>query len=130
MGQRWLVRWSVILVALLVVVGGGWPAYVGAAAGVPPGYQRVPVKEAGISILVPDTWEITAYTRKQAQAMLDANPQLAEQGATVDDILKSPFNDAGIGMVMATPTARWMCRSIRIQNCQRSCLRPSCARIF
>ena len=80
------------LIAGVVVGVIGQPLQAGAAPPVPTGYGRVAVKSAGISFLIPDTWEVVQYTRKQAKQLLAANPSLAARGVTVDDFLQSPFN--------------------------------------
>src|SRR4051812_38721206 len=61
-----------------------WPGFVGAllaasfamalsaapASATTPGYERVPVNAAGISLLVPEDWTVTRMTRHQAKAIL------------------------------------------------------------
>src|SRR3954451_10365852 len=83
MGTALLRRAGVVAGVCLAAAGFAAPAI---AATAPSGYQPVKLKAAGISIVLPDTWEVSKTTRAQAQEMLDRNPQL---GFTVDDLIKN-----------------------------------------
>src|SRR5262249_35717857 len=59
------------------------------------------------SFLIPDSFEIKNYTRKNAKEILDQNPDLVAQGKTVDDLLKAPLNASWDGDGDSYPD-RWI----------------------
>ena len=86
MRPRRLARWPLIFVVGCVSVGG-----FGVAAAATPGYDRVVVKAAGISLLIPDTWDVGTTSRKQAKQTLRDNPDLVKTGLTVEDLVSTPL---------------------------------------
>jgi hypothetical protein len=62
-----------------------------ATAATSDGYQRVPVEGAPLTIAVPDDWELRPITRAGAKVILKENPQLADQGVTVEQLLATPL---------------------------------------
>lgn len=68
-------------------------AVAGAAgkAPAPEGYVRVPVEEAGFSVVVPEAWEPVVITRKDARKVLRHNQQLEELGVSADTAVSSPL---------------------------------------
>jgi hypothetical protein len=55
------------------------------------GYDRAPVKPAGISLLIPDDWRTENFTRKGAKKLLAKNPSFKEAGVTVESLLATPL---------------------------------------
>ena len=68
---------SLVFVAALV---DGSPAIAAAD-----GYQRQPIQEAKISILIPDDWTIYGLTRKEVKQILKQNPDLKLDATEITD---------------------------------------------
>ena len=81
--KRLFVRFGVALASVGLIAGTG----VASASPPPPaGYVTKTVKDAGLTVAVPETFTVVRATRKQAKAILDENPQLRRAGATVDSL--------------------------------------------
>ena len=55
-------------------------------------YDRTDVKAAGLSLLLPDTWDISEMNRKQAEKLLKENPDLLAAGTTVETLMGTPLS--------------------------------------
>jgi hypothetical protein len=62
-----------------------------AAPATPDGYQRVPVEGLPLSIALPDDWSTRSLPRSGAKKVLKENPDLVEQGLTVEKLLAQPL---------------------------------------
>jgi hypothetical protein len=76
------------LLALVGLVGGETSSALAAKS---EAVERVKVKAAGISLLIPDSYDITHWTRKKANAYVKNNPSAAASGTTVESLLKQPL---------------------------------------
>ena len=76
------------LLALVGLVGGEASSALAAKS---EAVERVKVKAAGISLLIPDSYDITQWTRKRANDYVKNNPSAAASGITVESLLKQPL---------------------------------------
>ena len=56
------------------------------------GLRPADVKAAGLSLLLPDTWDISEMNRKQAEKLLKENPDLLAAGTTVEALMGTPLS--------------------------------------
>ena len=86
-----LVPFGVALAGVGLIVGTG----VASASPPPPaGYVTKTVRDAGLTVAVPETFVDMRPTRKEAKAFLDANPDARDGGTTVDALRKT-FSEGG-----------------------------------
>jgi hypothetical protein len=81
--KQLLVAFGVTLAGVGLIAGTGVAS---ASPEPPPGYVTNTVKDAGLTVAVPETFTVIHLTREQAKAALEANTQLRGAGATVDDL--------------------------------------------
>jgi hypothetical protein len=84
-------RRALLPLALLALVGLVCSEPASALAAQPDAFERVRVKEAGISLLIPDSFDITHWTRQDANDYIKNNPSAAASGITVESLLKEPL---------------------------------------
>ena len=84
-------RRALLPLALLALVGLVVREASAALAAKSEAVERVKVEAAGISVLIPDSYDVTQWTRKKATDYLKNNPSAAASGITVESLLKQPL---------------------------------------
>ena len=82
---------ATLIACLALVASTSLVSAASAAATSASGYDRTVVNRVGISLLLPDTWNIDETTRKQAETILEENPKLADSGTTVELLMGTPL---------------------------------------
>jgi hypothetical protein len=95
------------------------------------GFSRIKVKEAGISIAIPDTYTFATVNREQARAIVEANPQrYPDPKAGVESLMSAPlvagvdddrdgYSDASVGVAVIPGIGRLPTRS-QVESDMRS----------